>query len=1580
MKGHAPPPPQLPQPAPRHVFRNFEPDSGRSSAIDGKENMLRPTVNLQLTLPRGNQMPVTEDGSKALMDLLVELCGRHHLNPALHTLELLSPEGHSLGFKPNALLGSLNVACVFIKEKALEEKVPRRPAPKVPEKTVRLMVNYHVSQKAVVRVNPLAPLQALVPVICNKCEFDPAHVLLLKDAISRHELPLDKSLTELGIKELYVHDQSIVFQPKMASAPALNCSDSIYSSTANLGRPQTKGLLGIFPFSGRKSKTETTAMDMDDCDDKIIQNTDTRSNGLSAVPGVYSIEHGSGTLGQSQSVANISSISSKTETKKRRAPAPPGAPTPSMGHTSFDSNPVGLGSESQLRKRKAPAPPPTPSSLTQESDYTSTPAAPTPESPTVEISTPAYCTKVAQSTTVSDASVVVQMVKPAPLKISVQPPPVREASPTPSSPSTSSSTNDSLAVQDSSSELGHSLDDSDADLELSGSCCSTSSTASGSVQTQPATKSSRSTMLKSTSSPPARKNQEESSDISSRSETESALNLKLEEVENNRHSAIENGDRPVPPKPRRSPIREPHQHDSSSTLSVSPSLPIEPADSIPPQDPSLRSIPPQEVEEAAPQSWLHSMHSSTGSGQKQETKAPEAETLSLDSSSSGGCSLPDHGYAASEGMAEGEDSGMVSSPSDAQPTSPDGSLSLDVRSGETGGKKLLQPARDSSSDSDEGCATWGSMHRHSASHQAQSVNSNEDDSELTVQLHRTLADLEADLAEHTDIVSAKDSPYTMSTNSDEVPVSVVDMDVPVTAIDEVLEYEHDIIQHKGKSLTRTESAGSKGPHFNHKSCAEPQNKNNNAYTAAVSDKRSAKLYQSEQHRKPLDGKSPEDEKKEKMHKAKTKEKGFVDTNNVRETKKTVAVKSYVDMKNNGKNSEILPDPVKSNSQSFQQNKPAVTQKKPASHPVIQRLGSPGKDEGIQRDHQGNSGLSTSHGKITCNVTSRLGMKTFTVVPPKPTVMHDATIESAVTPVAGAIKIDDQGNLVKTCISHSKVRRSSESESNEASYLLGKAKSFWSSNERQENAVTQRKSLFDKAMESTNDMDSAPTGGLEATLKTGNTEYQKTTRRTVSELAQTAQAKVVAVEKEAKKPPIVIKVANNDWADVESKISVSKNVQQPTSKPALPPPPPQDLKKDLSFLKPPRRTSSHYVASALAKYTQKTSAKPSSIPKTADLSPSLKTQTATGSQVSGWSTPVTSSVSSFSDDKKNVSSSIPNPPGLKKSMSYPEYVSDSQREDGEVKLNRRRFENSAVSTKEGSNMWVTETSKNDNNQSSGSTQIKVTANNNGGHIKHFWPSSPSPTTSSAPHSFSKPPTAPKITSQGQRSGFGDVTKAAIDVKPTVTVSHSDVTPGPAAVTVFGPVKKFKPVIQRSADKETSLHSSLMEAIQTSGGRDGLKKISTSDPSNQKKVTYVEEETERSALLAAIRAQSNSSRLTKTKSVAAHEIRKSASEEERSVGSSLSPPSSSSSSPVFNPPPPPPMVAPPPPPPVLSQNKPRAVASHTPTNPASAREAMLEAIRSGSAADRLKKVSVPKKTVQVNGRLGTVQAATSTLPQH
>lgn len=62
MKARAPPPPQAPQPAPRHIFRNTVPDGGGTSGTDAKENILRPTVDLQLTLPQGYQTNVTEDG------------------------------------------------------------------------------------------------------------------------------------------------------------------------------------------------------------------------------------------------------------------------------------------------------------------------------------------------------------------------------------------------------------------------------------------------------------------------------------------------------------------------------------------------------------------------------------------------------------------------------------------------------------------------------------------------------------------------------------------------------------------------------------------------------------------------------------------------------------------------------------------------------------------------------------------------------------------------------------------------------------------------------------------------------------------------------------------------------------------------------------------------------------------------------------------------------------------------------------------------------------------------------------------------------------------------------------------------------------------------------------------------------------------------------------------------------------------------------------------------------------------------------------------------------------------------------
>lgn len=82
----------------------------------------------------------------------------------------------------------------------------RRPRACLPQKSVRLVVNYLRTQKAVVRVSPDAPLRAILPVICAKCGVSPEHVVLLRDNVAGEELQLSRSLNELGIKELYAWD------------------------------------------------------------------------------------------------------------------------------------------------------------------------------------------------------------------------------------------------------------------------------------------------------------------------------------------------------------------------------------------------------------------------------------------------------------------------------------------------------------------------------------------------------------------------------------------------------------------------------------------------------------------------------------------------------------------------------------------------------------------------------------------------------------------------------------------------------------------------------------------------------------------------------------------------------------------------------------------------------------------------------------------------------------------------------------------------------------------------------------------------------------------------------------------------------------------------------------------------------------------------------------------------------------------------------------------------------------------------------------------------------------------------------
>lgn len=72
--------------------------------------------------------------SKAVMDLFVDLCSQYHLNPAHYTFELQSWETQqSLSYRPNTLIGTLDVQKILLKLKLPKEKKIKRPPPKIPE-------------------------------------------------------------------------------------------------------------------------------------------------------------------------------------------------------------------------------------------------------------------------------------------------------------------------------------------------------------------------------------------------------------------------------------------------------------------------------------------------------------------------------------------------------------------------------------------------------------------------------------------------------------------------------------------------------------------------------------------------------------------------------------------------------------------------------------------------------------------------------------------------------------------------------------------------------------------------------------------------------------------------------------------------------------------------------------------------------------------------------------------------------------------------------------------------------------------------------------------------------------------------------------------------------------------------------------------------------------------------------------------------------------------------------------------------------------------------------------------------------
>uniref|UniRef100_A0A6G1RSY9 Cordon-bleu WH2 repeat protein like 1 n=1 Tax=Hypotaenidia okinawae TaxID=2861861 RepID=A0A6G1RSY9_9GRUI len=248
-KSKAPPPPSGTKPV---AVSPFDDTTSASLIMEQKENVIDKDIELPVVLPGDVIKYTTVNGRKPMMDLLIFLCAQYHLNPSSYTIELVSAENSQIKFKPNTPVGMLEVEKVILKPKQMDKK---KPAPVIPEQTVRVVINYKKAQKTVVRVSPHSPLQELIPVICSKCEFDPSHTLLLKNYQSQEPLDMTKSLNDLGLRELYAMDISRATSPVDLSLPSLQ--DSYQSE--NIDVLKEKEIKGFFSFFQRSKKKREQA-------------------------------------------------------------------------------------------------------------------------------------------------------------------------------------------------------------------------------------------------------------------------------------------------------------------------------------------------------------------------------------------------------------------------------------------------------------------------------------------------------------------------------------------------------------------------------------------------------------------------------------------------------------------------------------------------------------------------------------------------------------------------------------------------------------------------------------------------------------------------------------------------------------------------------------------------------------------------------------------------------------------------------------------------------------------------------------------------------------------------------------------------------------------------------------------------------------------------------------------------------------------------------------------------------------------------------------------------------------------------
>ncbi|XP_059415452.1 cordon-bleu protein-like 1 isoform X5 [Carassius carassius] len=279
----------------------------QNTPMDPKEDLVDRDITLTVLLPGGQETTSTVHGSKPVMDVLVTLCAQHHLIPSEHVIKLISTNQNHVTFKPSSMIGSLEFERVVLQTKGCDNK----KKPHVPVATVRLLINYKKSHKAVVRVNPTVSLAELMPTVCEKCGDEEK-----KSSVK------EKKHREKGNKHFFG-----LFKDKKTSEQV--CTPAVTGSVPERNRQCADRVNGV---NGHLTLPRVTA----DMPKKRRAPRPPLTVSQNVTYGLYTRDFSdlskSDSSGKQGQLSRISSTESSLKRSKRRAPLPPplcDGPTPS---------------------------------------------------------------------------------------------------------------------------------------------------------------------------------------------------------------------------------------------------------------------------------------------------------------------------------------------------------------------------------------------------------------------------------------------------------------------------------------------------------------------------------------------------------------------------------------------------------------------------------------------------------------------------------------------------------------------------------------------------------------------------------------------------------------------------------------------------------------------------------------------------------------------------------------------------------------------------------------------------------------------------------------------------------------------------------------------------------------------------------------------------------------------------------------------------------------------------------------------------------------------------------------------------